>query len=148
MPPTSVCPERFRSFNSFCSRPQQLSTYALTLYKHTATVGNKTVAVGMYCAIVLLTVSDCRTYIYPVENHLHQQGWFLFLIHRFLGHRWSGEISEHASLILPQSTCMHHGKNTHFVSRKSQFSKHLACPFSLLSRTLQLGRITSDCNKY
>lgn len=34
----------------FCSRPHQLSTYALTLYKHTATVGNKTVAVGVYCA--------------------------------------------------------------------------------------------------
>nr|XP_046250993.1 RAB, member of RAS oncogene family-like 2 isoform X2 [Scatophagus argus] len=29
-------------------RPQQLSTYALTLYKHTATVGNKTVAVDFW----------------------------------------------------------------------------------------------------
>uniref|UniRef100_A0A3Q4FYG3 RAB, member of RAS oncogene family-like 2 n=2 Tax=Pseudocrenilabrinae TaxID=318546 RepID=A0A3Q4FYG3_NEOBR len=27
-------------------RPQQLSTYALTLYKHAATVGNKTIAVA------------------------------------------------------------------------------------------------------
>ncbi|KAI4825473.1 hypothetical protein KUCAC02_021153 [Chaenocephalus aceratus] len=29
-------------------RPQQLSTYALTLYKHTATVGNKTVAIDFW----------------------------------------------------------------------------------------------------
>lgn len=29
-------------------RPQQLSTYALTLYKHTATVGNKTVTVDFW----------------------------------------------------------------------------------------------------
>ncbi|KAG7217432.1 hypothetical protein INR49_021599 [Caranx melampygus] len=34
--------------NSLCSRPQQLSTYALTLYKHTATVGNKTVAIDFW----------------------------------------------------------------------------------------------------
>ncbi|XP_071370139.1 RAB, member of RAS oncogene family-like 2 isoform X1 [Centroberyx affinis] len=34
--------------NSCCSRPQQLSTYALTLYKHTATVGNKTVVVDFW----------------------------------------------------------------------------------------------------
>ncbi|KAJ0029231.1 hypothetical protein NQD34_004228 [Periophthalmus magnuspinnatus] len=34
--------------NLCCSRPQQMSTYALTLYKHKATVGNKTVAVGKY----------------------------------------------------------------------------------------------------
>ncbi|KAG8012589.1 Outer dense fiber protein 3-B [Nibea albiflora] len=33
-------------FSPRWARPQQLSTYALTLYKHTATVGNKTVAVG------------------------------------------------------------------------------------------------------
>uniref|UniRef100_A0A3Q3WG90 Uncharacterized protein n=1 Tax=Mola mola TaxID=94237 RepID=A0A3Q3WG90_MOLML len=38
--------ERLTSLDSLCSRPQQLSTYALTLYKHTATVGNKTVAVA------------------------------------------------------------------------------------------------------
>lgn len=44
-------------FNSFCSRPQQLSTYALTLYKHTATVGNKTVAVGMSCAFAFILLS-------------------------------------------------------------------------------------------
>uniref|UniRef100_I3KC92 RAB, member of RAS oncogene family-like 2 n=1 Tax=Oreochromis niloticus TaxID=8128 RepID=I3KC92_ORENI len=30
------------------NRPQQLSTYALTLYKHTATVGNKTIAVDFW----------------------------------------------------------------------------------------------------
>ena len=34
----------------------------------------------------------------------------LVLVHRFLGHCWSGEVSEHASLILPQSTRMHNGK--------------------------------------
>lgn len=39
--------------NYFYSRPQQLSTYALTLYKHTATVGNKTVAIGMYLEMIL-----------------------------------------------------------------------------------------------
>uniref|UniRef100_A0A672GLC2 RAB, member of RAS oncogene family-like 2 n=1 Tax=Salarias fasciatus TaxID=181472 RepID=A0A672GLC2_SALFA len=35
------------NLKSCCSRPQQLSTYALTLYKHTATVGSMTVSIGV-----------------------------------------------------------------------------------------------------
>ena len=99
--------------NSFCSRPQQLSTYALTLYKHTATVGNKTVAVGMYCAIefVLLSVTTGNHFSHLVSVcEAYVSGDVLFVVHRFLGHSWPGEISEYASLILPQSTRMHHGK--------------------------------------
>lgn len=42
--------------NCLSSRAQQLSTYALTLYKHTATVGDKTVSVGGYRGLVVVVV--------------------------------------------------------------------------------------------
>lgn len=46
------------SLTLFCSRPQQLSTYALTLYKHTETVGNKAIVVGMYFKCVVLQLQE------------------------------------------------------------------------------------------
>ena len=38
------------------SRPEQLSTYALTLYKHTATVEGKAVLVGLFQGAFLLLI--------------------------------------------------------------------------------------------
>lgn len=46
--------------NCLSSRAQQLSTYALTLYKHTATVGDKTVSVGGYRGLVVVVVVVAR----------------------------------------------------------------------------------------
>lgn len=66
MTPTEqiVSPE-IKILNTSCSRPQQLSTYALTLYKHTATVGNKTVAVGMCRTVHLILFGSVTTCFYP-----------------------------------------------------------------------------------
>lgn len=63
--------------NSSRSRPQQLSTYALTLYKYTATVGNKTVAVGMYCAFAFVLLLGATGYNFTqlkiIFSSLNQQ---------------------------------------------------------------------------
>lgn len=41
-------------------KPQQVSTYALTLYKYETKVGNQTVSVGkVQCTFYLLSISTC-----------------------------------------------------------------------------------------
>lgn len=139
--------ERLKVLNSSCSRPQQLSTYALTLYKHSATVGNKTVAVGMYRAAAFFkNFTQLKIVLWKITIKSAEMFFLfvcLFLIHRFLGHRRSGEISEHASLILPQSTRMHHGK----TQDRTGFSSNLACPFSLSTKNLQGDKLRIISNK-
>ena len=71
--------------------PQQLSTYALTLFEHTADIDGKKVKVG----------------IEPVQNYCNSC--------RLLGYCRSRTVQFDASVILPSCACLHSGIRSYFL---------------------------------
>ncbi|XP_045691031.1 rab-like protein 2B isoform X2 [Phyllostomus hastatus] len=89
-------------------RPQQLSTYALTLYKHTATVDGRTVLVAPVRRSELC--SRCR----------------------LLGHSRPGAVPEHARLLLPQGPRLHHA-DIKMTQKSFSFAKKFSLPLYFVS---------------
>ncbi|XP_032272379.1 rab-like protein 2B isoform X3 [Phoca vitulina] len=99
-------------------RPQQLSTYALTLYKHTATVDGKTVLVDLHRDAQGVRVSLPSSRIRQSE---------LCSCCRLLGHSRPGAVPEHARLLLPQGPRLHHDHHQQEARATLSSTRHMIC---------------------